>query len=244
MKIVICEDERYWHDTLKISISRWAENRKEELQFSSFQAPKEMIRFLITHSDIDVVFLDISLGAETIDGMVAAKHIRKMGSRVPIIFVTVDLARAVDGYLVEAWGFLCKPVDEKRLTLFLDRLLKEKKNERMIGIMSETGIINVPQSNIVYAEVINHTIYYHTTKQVLHYRGSLTEVFETLGKDSFVQVHRSYVVAKSKIHRIKTTYPYSVDLVSGTEIINLPVSRNYKDKLIEEYSDGVLELMI
>jgi DNA-binding LytR/AlgR family response regulator len=41
-----------------------------------------------------------------------------MGNAIPIIFVTVDAHRAADGYLVEAMGFLPKPIDENRLALF------------------------------------------------------------------------------------------------------------------------------
>lgn len=52
-----------------------------------------------------------------VDGMTLAKHLRQMGNTIPIIFVTVDSLRAADGYLVEAMGFLWKPIDEGRLSL-------------------------------------------------------------------------------------------------------------------------------
>jgi len=244
VKIVICEDERYWHDALYAAIHKWAKNKKVEVKCDSFSSPQKLINYLSTNGEIDVLFLDISLGDEVIDGVAAARHIRKTGNRVPIIFVTVDSARAVDGYLVEAMGFLCKPIDEKRLSLFLDRIIRQKQNERTIPIMSETGVINVPQSEIVYVEIINHTIYYYTDKREISLRGTLAETLDLLGNENFVQVHRSYVVSKLKIKEIKATYPYSVSLAYGTEIKVLPVSRNFANRLMEMYADEVWEMMI
>ncbi|MEC0233224.1 LytTR family DNA-binding domain-containing protein [Paenibacillus kribbensis] len=241
MKVVICEDECYWRDALKASIFRWALNKNIELQCADFYSSQELIQYLNAHIDIDVVLLDISLSSEDIDGMTTAKYIRKMGNRVPIIFVTVDSARAIDGYLVEAMGFLKKPIDEKRLSLFLDRVVKQKKPERVFNIIAESTINSVRQSDIFFVEVNNHTIIYHTTKEEIHLRGTLNKVMQLLGCENFVQIHRSYVISKSKIYRIKITYPYSVDIFNGHEIINLPVSRNYINNLLEVYSDDVLE---
>ncbi|MCP3747357.1 LytTR family DNA-binding domain-containing protein [Paenibacillus sp. A3M_27_13] len=242
MKVVICEDECYWRDALKASISRWALNKNIELQCADFYSSQKLIQYLNAHIDIDVVLLDISLSSEEdIDGMTTAKHIRKMGNRVPIIFVTVDSARAIDGYLVEAMGFLKKPIDEKRLSLFLDRVMKQKKPERVFTIIAESTINSVRQSDIVFVEVNNHTIIYHTTKEEIYLRGTLNKVMQLLGCENFIQIHRSYVIAKSKIYRVKITYPYSVDIFNGHEITNLPVSRNYITNLLEVYSDDVLQ---
>ena len=244
MKIVICEDERHWSYELNKSVSQWALSRKIDIECSLFSTPQDLIKHLSLNNDMDVVLLDISLGKEVIDGMVAAKHIRKMGNHVPIIFVTVDSFRASDGYLVEAMGFLGKPIDDKRLSLFLDRVLRKKRSERIIKIVSETSAINVLQNDIIYAEVRDHTVIYHTTKKPISLRGSLSDILELLGTEHFFQIHRSYVIAKAKIHKIKSTYPYSVDVINGIDIVNLPVSRNYIDKLLAVYSDDLLERLI
>ena len=244
MKIVICEDERHWSNEIKKTVHRWAINRNIEMQCDSFSTPQELIHQLTIYSDTDAVLLDISLGNEVIDGMIAAKHIRKMGNHIPIIFVTVDSFRAADGYLVEAMGFLGKPIDEKMLSLFLDRILKKKKNEKIIKIISENVVANVPQSDIVYAEISNHTIIFHTVQKQICRRGTLTDIMEILGNDNFIQIHRSFVIAKSKIYKIKSTYPYSVDMLKGIDTINLPVSRSYIENLLAVYSDDMLERLI
>nr|WP_302055952.1 LytTR family DNA-binding domain-containing protein [Paenibacillus sp. A3M_27_13] len=119
--------------------------------------------------------------------------------------------------------------------------MKQKKPERVFTIIAESTINSVRQSDIVFVEVNNHTIIYHTTKEEIYLRGTLNKVMQLLGCENFIQIHRSYVIAKSKIYRVKITYPYSVDIFNGHEITNLPVSRNYITNLLEVYSDDVLQ---
>lgn len=244
MKIVICEDDQYWSETLKLLISKWAITRKVNYDCVYFSSPYDLINHIADNLDTDVFFLDISFGEKAIDGMTLAKHLRKMGNTTPIIFVTIDSFRAADGYLVEAMGFLSKPIDENRLSLFLDRVIKRQKNKKIIKIMSEGRINNVCQNDIVYAEINDHTVIYHTVQGSCKLRGTLGEVLSLLDADYFVQIHRSYVIALGKIDSIKTTYPYSVTLHKTNKAVDLPVSRKYIDKLIELYSDDILEKMI
>jgi len=240
VKIAICEDEEFWIESLQASVSQWAKIQNIEITYCKFSSPQTLIKFLLNETETEVVFLDISFEKEPIDGMNAAKYIRKMGNRIPIIFVTVDQVRAADGYLVEAMGFLSKPIDIKRLTLFLDRVIENQKSERCLKIQTGNEIVNIRQRDIVFVEVINHTLIYHMIDSKVECRGSLSEMLNLWGSDCFVQIHRSYVISKEKIYNIKTTYPYSVNVLIGIEIKNLSVSRKYKDKLLEVYSDDVL----
>jgi len=244
MKIAICEDEEFWVDSLLASVSQWAKSRNIEITYCNFFLPQTLIEFLFNEEEPDVIFLDISFGKESIDGMNAANHIRKMGNKIPIIFVTVDQIRAADGYLVEAMGFLSKPIDTKRLTLFLDRIIENQKSERCLKIQTGNGIVNLCQQDIIFVEVVNHTLIYHTTNDKVECRGALCEVLNLWGRDCFVQVHRSYVIPKEKIYNIKATYPYSVNILKGIEIVNLSVGRKYINNLLEVYSDDVLGRII
>jgi len=198
MKIVICEDEQYWTEALKMSISKWAVKRKINLQCINLSSPQELLNYFENHID-------------------------------------------ADGYLVEAMGFLAKPIDDKRLFLFLDQIIKKDRNQKVISIMSEGRMMNIYQSDIVYAEVMDHTITYYTTQGKISFRGTLGKVLETLDEECFVQIHRAYVIALDKIESIKTTNPYAVDLVKNNEIINLPVSRKYINNFLKVYSDDIWE---
>lgn len=244
VKIAICEDEEFWIESLLTSVYQWAKMRNTEITYCKFSSPQTLIKFLLNETETDVVFLDISFGKESIDGLNAANYIRKMGNKIPIIFVTVDSIRAADGYLVEAMGFLSKPIDLKRLTLFLDRIIENQKSERCLKIQTGNEIVKLRQRDIVFVEVINHTLIYHMVDSKVECRGTLSEMLDLWGNDLFIRIHRSYVISKDKIYNIKTTHPYSVNLLKGIEIKNLSVSRKYIDKLIEVYSDDILGRII
>jgi DNA-binding LytR/AlgR family response regulator len=243
MTAVICEDERYWCDKIFKFLKAWTEKREIELVFHSFSKPKETIDFILTHNYIDVLFLDIALENKEMDGMTVAKIIRSQGCKVPIIFVTADEGKAVDSYLINAIGFLKKPIDKNRFSIFMDRVIQQTAY-RTISIMSESGLILLQENAINYVEVNNHTIYFHTTLQIIQIRDTLTNVLEKLGSENFIQIHKSFIISKHKIYHIKTSSPYSIDIVNGSEIINLPIGRKYKDKLFEIYTNEILEQMI
>lgn len=244
MKIVICENENYWSDVLNQAVSKWATSKRIELECSRFISSQELISHLSQSCDVDALFLDIPLGEEVIDGMWLAKRIRKMGLTIPIIFVTSDTLRAADGYLVEAMGYLQKPINEDRLAIFLNRIYKGTKRQKLIKIMDDGRVTRILQKDIVYAEVRDHTIIYYTIQRSFSHRGTFSEILENLKDDGFIQIHRSFVVALDKIDNIKATYPYSVDVIKNHEIVKLPVSRNYIENLLVAYSEDLLEKMI
>ena len=228
------------------SVGRWASAKKAEIDCLCFMAPNDLLEHLKSDPELDVLLLDISFGEKIIDGMQVARYIRKMGNQVPIIFVTSVAFRAPEGYLVEAAGYLSKPIDERRLALFLNRILKQNMPDKIIQIATESGVTNVRLLDVIYAEVNDHTIIFHTTHFDVSKRGTLGDIVDLLGRESFIQIHRSYVIAIEKIHKVKTTYPYSVQMMESesTMIPPLPVSRKFIDKLLEIYADDIWERMI
>lgn len=240
MKVLICEDNHYWIETIQSLISKWSIQRLVKCELFCLSSPHKVIDYL-KHNDVDVLILDISFGGKKLDGMKLAKYLRLKGHNVPIIFITENIIRAIDGYLVEAIGFLSKPIEERRLSLFLDRIIKNKQINRTIKIMTNGHITSILQQDILYVEVNDHIVTFHTKQNRFQCRGTLSKIVNSLDKDCFVQIHRSYVIALDKIESIKTTYPYAVNLLNKNDIINLPVSRKYIAKLLELYSDNVLE---
>jgi two-component system response regulator LytT len=110
--------------------------------------------------------------------------------------------------------------------------------------MADGRMTNISQGDIVYVEIMDYTVTHHTAQVSLNLRGTLGEVLAALDGEYFVQIHRSYVIALNKIDAIKTSYPYSVDMLKGSGPVNLPVSRKYIDNLLEAYSTDLLEKMI
>ncbi|MDR1134720.1 MAG: LytTR family DNA-binding domain-containing protein [Clostridiales Family XIII bacterium] len=245
MKIVICEDEIYYTNELKTSISKWAAMRGIDCRYSCFSSSQGLISHLTNNMDTDVLFLDISLG-EKADGMILAHHIRKACNPVPIIFVTSYQNRAPEGYLVDAVGFLDKPVDPGKLALFLDKIVNLQVLQKTVQLTANGHSFTVPYNDILYVEINNHTLIYHTaTHGDINFRGTLYDVLSSLDGECFIQIYRSYVIALHRINSIKPTQPYAVNLLNNDNtLITLPVSGKYIGELMEIYSTRTLGRMI
>ena len=242
MRIAICEDEPYWIETLQADIMAWAAAKEIETHIDKFLNPNALIEVILS-TPFDLLFLDIAFGESFIDGMETAGFLRKIGNRIPIVFVTSDALRADEGYLVEAMGYLKKPIENKKLTLYLDRALNGKKPVRMIELTTTNGIKIIPHNEIVYVEVINKMIHCHTCKDVIVFRETISQFLDKLGHEDFIQVHRAYLIATNKIHAVKHTYPYGVTLLNGIETIEIPLSKQYVNRVLKVYSYDVLRRM-
>jgi len=240
MRIAICEDERYWREVLQAAVSAWAQCHSIEFCLDEFNDPESLIHDITSSPDFDLIFLDIAFGKAFMCGMEAAGYIRKMGSKIPIVFVTSDPLRADEGYLVDAMGYLTKPIDDKRLKHFLDKALKSKKPAKMIEFNTPKGITIIAHRDIIYAEVQGHMVHCHTHKDSIVFRSSMAKFLAQVGDDDFMQVHRAFLVAKDKIYSVKPTYPYSVSLIKNGDVAEVPLSRKFLNRVLEVYSDGVL----
>ena len=244
MKIAICEDEMYWVDVLKASVLNWARAKGVTPYVDSFLDPQSLIKRVLLTPDFDLLLLDISFGKEVIDGMAVADYLIRAGSKIPVIFVTADGLRADEGYLVEAKGYLKKPIDERKLALFLDRLLDSKKPDKILEINTGGNVVNIRYSDIVYVEVLNKIIKCHTLNNVFEYRDTFSNVLKQLGNEEFIQVHKSFLVRKDKIYSVKPTYPTAVTLIKGGDMVEVAMSRNYVTTVLDTYSNDVMRKML
>ena len=71
---------------------------------------------------IDLIFLDIQM--RRIDGLQAAKKIRKLDAKVGIIFLTAMTEYSLEGYQYQAADYIIKPLKYVRLKAEMDRFLK------------------------------------------------------------------------------------------------------------------------
>ena len=86
-------------------------------------------------NDYDIVFLDIEMPG--FDGMTIAKKIRARNSDCCIIFVTNMPQYAIDGYTVDASGYILKPIK----TTDFRNTLKKAVNRTLIKKEDETNIM-------------------------------------------------------------------------------------------------------
>lgn len=112
-------------------------------------------------SDCDIVFMDIDM--PLINGFDASVELRKKDKKVVLIFITNLNQYAIKGYSVNAFDFVCKPINYYSFSTMLKRAITkanyEKNND--IVLTTQNGIIKVDINEITYIEVNNHQLIYH-----------------------------------------------------------------------------------
>lgn len=164
----------------------------------------------------DVYLLDIVLHDDECTGMELAWTLRERHASAQIVFFTNNVEYAVEGYDVEAAGFLPKPVSREGLLSTMRRIVARRKDFGEIVIPTAAGVLRVALEDVDYAEVLDHDILIHTSRgEVERFSMTLTRLFEMLPAGQFVRCHRSYVARLGAIRSIRR---YVVRFKSGAEI--------------------------
>lgn len=170
------------------------------------------IDHLRTHTNINIIFLDINM--PNLSGVQLLKIVQP---QQPVIFTTAYPEYAVESYELNAVDYLLKPFSFERFTKAvykaIDVVKGPSKNhyeityERKPDFFIKSDGKNYPVSldDILYCEAMkNYTMVVLKNDQKLMPLISLSK-FETLLADAggeFIQVHRSFLIAKKHITAI------------------------------------------
>ena len=112
MKIMICDDEIYIRDTLKQRLKEYYSSL--DVLILSASSGEELLRLVEREQgDVFCIFLDIEM--EGMDGLETARRLRAEYPALPILLLTSHTELALEGYEVQAFRFLAKPLRQEKL---------------------------------------------------------------------------------------------------------------------------------
>ena len=162
---------------------QYEENHGEQFQITSFETGHEIAYQY--KANYDIILMDIELGA--VSGMEAAEIIRTMDRDVVIIFITNSPHYAIEGYKVEALDYVLKPISyyafSERLSRAIERMGRRQRKYLRVGI-SRGRVKKLDISSILYVEVREHSLIYHTKEGNLTVSGSMRDVEQEIGRAS------------------------------------------------------------
>lgn len=216
-KIAICDDDISQVDFLESILTPWLKINNILADIKKYSSAKSFLFDYESEKDFDILLLDIEM--PEINGIELAKTVRKENHSLQIIFITGFYDYFSDGYDVSALHYLIKPVDEGKLFPVLDKAINNLKyRQRSVLINTQDADIKIPLSDIIYIEAENVFINIHTVNGVYRTRTPLTKFYENLD-DSFLKVHRSFIVSLSYVKKITKK---DLTLISGDIV---PISR-------------------
>ncbi|HEV7783498.1 MAG TPA: LytTR family DNA-binding domain-containing protein [Chitinophagaceae bacterium] len=186
----------------------------------------------IGKGDVQLLFLDIQMPKIT-----GLDFFKTLQNPPPVIFTTAYPQYALEGFEVNALDYLVKPVSFAR---FLAAALKAKEyyevREKNTGSSADTDYFFIKADNklvklifdeVLYVEALQNYVTIHTaTKKYMTYL-TFKAVEDYLPADKFLKVHKSYIVAASKIDSIEGN-----DIRIGQQ--HIPISRNQKEEVMEK----------
>jgi two-component system, LytTR family, response regulator LytT len=227
INVSICDDEQSGIDVLLKYIDRWASQHKENIKTKTYHSPDILLADF--DGSVDILLLDIKM--KEMNGVETARILRKRNSEVCIIFITSMAEAAIECYSVRAFSFLTKPLSYAEFDLeFTDavRVTTGRRDDYLL-INTDNSLNKVNIHNILYIEVLDHTISLHLNDgRQLQCYGSMRD-FESRVKDKgFFRCHSGYLVNYSYIEKISSS---QIQLRGGAQI---PLSRHRKNEFLSE----------
>lgn len=194
-----------------------------------FESPLEVVLY-IQENEVDLMFVDINM--PDLNGL---DFVKSLSNAPKIIFTTAYSEYALEGFRVDAIDYLLKPI---AYVTFLKAATKAqewfklqnnsseelKANDDFLFIKSEYKIIRVKISEIKYIEGMREYIRIHlTNEKPIMTLLSMKAMDKQLENNSFMRVHRSYIVNLNKISTIERNRIVF-------DKVYIPVSDQYKEK--------------
>lgn len=201
-RIMILEDEAVHAQRIASLLQRYLE-RHPDVQFEITHFSNSLRLRTDYCCNADLIFMDIQMSG--MNGIQTARQIRKIDPRVMIIFTTALAQYAIEGYSVQAFDYILKPLEYPVLEAKLDlalHVLEHSLHDEWINISNKTELRRVRVSDITYIEVASHNILVHTKKDTIRCWGSLKEYEEKLSASHFARCNACYLVNLRNVRSI------------------------------------------
>mgnify|MGYP003667502857 CR=1 FL=1 len=205
IKYLIIDDEHIAHDIIKKYC-----NMLPNLEFKAdcYDAI-EAIDYLSTH-EVDLIFLDLNMPK-----LKGFEFLKTLSSPPKVIVTTAYSEFAIEGYQLNVVDYLLKPFSFERflsavnkVTAFTPqskqvRVENEQASTNQIFLKQNNSYIQVDVNTILYIEASGNYTKVITTLDTITIREKISNTLEMLPKEEFLQVHKSFAIAKKHIKSIE-----------------------------------------
>jgi len=187
---------------------------------------------ILREKQVDLIFMDIQMPQITgIDFLKTLKHPPK------VIITTAYREYALEGFELDVVDYLLKPITFERFLKSVNKFYQMNQedvqvvagvsaektaDESFVYIKENKKVVKVRLSEIRYIEGLSEYVQVFTDKRKIITKTSMAQMEEKLPSESFLRIHKSFIVSISKIEAFTA---YTIE-IQGKE---LPIGRSFKN---------------
>ena len=231
IRIGIVEDDETCAAQLQRFLADYTRDTGESFRTSVFDNGAQLV--FDYKLEYDILLMDIEM--PKMNGIEAAREVRKSDPAVTILFVTNMAQYAIEGYSVQAKAYLLKPLNYYGFFLEMQSAIASLDSRRRSDVLVsvEDRLVKLPAGRITYIETDGHDLKYHTSDgDTYRTRSSMRDADAALSGLCFARAGVSYLV----------NLAYVSSLTSDTVTVNgvpLPLSRSKRKEFLAALTEYV-----
>ncbi len=221
MRCLIIDDEPVARDILRQYIS---DTPALELA-GECESALSALEFLKEHS-VDLLFLDVNM--PKLSGI---SFLKSLSNPPGVILTTAYSEYALEGFELDVVDYLLKPFSFERFLKAINKIMSKERvvdRDSAIVIKADGKSYRVLTTEILYVESLGDYLTVHTSNQKFTFYKTMKSLAEELPSPEFIRVHKSYLVAISKIDYLEGNLIY----INRKEI---PIGNAYKEEFLNQF---------
>lgn len=219
INIAILEDNENDYTLLMRHLNDWSSTSGNIIHISWFSS-EEHIYEDFSNTQFDILFSDIELKTCLhTSGIEICGKLRKSGYTGEIIFLTAYSEFVFEGYNVNAFNYLLKPIKSKKLLSCMSRYMALHMSDYYY-YRKGNDIIQIPYDKIIYFFKNGHDVTVQLMQDFYSERTTLNEIEKHL-PSMFQRCHKSCIINMLHVHSLSGNTVYLSNNTTQT------VGRNY-----------------
>lgn len=222
---LIIDDEHIAHDIVKGYCDNLPNFKFVKSCYNAFEAIE-----VLNSRPVDLIFLDLNMPK-----LKGFDFLKSLSNPPKVIVTSAYQEYALEGYELNVIDYLLKPFGFDRFLKAINKLhatssttqsTTEVKTETTptLFFKSNKKLIQVAQNDVLFIEATGNYCKLVTKEETIIIREKLSELSSKFPKDSFIQVHKSFIIATQHIKFIEGNRIHILDHI-------IPIGRTYKLQL-------------
>lgn len=230
IKCIITDDEPFARKGLQGYIARI-----DFLELKGVCENALELNSLLKKEPVDLLFLDIEMPYLT-----GIEFLRQLATPPRVIFTTAYEKYAVQGFELEVLDYLMKPISFDRFLRAANKAYDYFNQQHAtanagdyIFVKADSKLEKIAFADILFAEALENYVAIYTRQKKIITHLTLKMLQEKLPAQSFVQPHKSYLIAIDKIDSIEGNMLHTAQYT-------VPISKYQKEEIMEKIVNSKL----